>query len=50
MPPSIRIMNMKIVIVAKSKRHTKIYYYFEKAFQQKGHKTIWIKFPKIKSY
>ena len=41
---------MKIVIVAKSKRHTKIYYYFKKAFQQKGHKTFWIKFSKIKSY
>jgi spore maturation protein CgeB len=41
---------MKVVIVAKSKRHTKIYHYFKKAFQQKEPKTIWIKFSKIKSY
>jgi spore maturation protein CgeB len=43
-------MDMKVVIIAKSKRHTKIYYYFKKTFQQHGHKTIWIKFSKIKSY
>ncbi|MEA1948801.1 MAG: glycosyltransferase [Thermodesulfobacteriota bacterium] len=41
---------MKVVIVGKSKRRTKTYYYFNKAFQQNGHKTIWIKFSKIKSY
>ncbi len=41
---------MKVVIVAKSKRHTKIYHYFKKAFQRNGHKTIWIKFSRIKSY
>lgn len=41
---------MKVVIVGKSKKRTKTYYYFNKAFQQNGHKTIWIKFSKIKSY
>lgn len=41
---------MRTVIVAKSKRHTRIYDYFKKAFQQSGHKTIWIKYRKIRSY
>lgn len=41
---------MRVVIIAKSKRHTRIYYYFKKAFQQAGHKTIWIKYLKLKSY
>lgn len=41
---------MRVVIIAKSKRHTLIYYYFKKAFKKVGHKTIWIKYPKIKSY
>ena len=40
---------MRIVIISKSKRHTKIYYYLKKAFQKLGHKTLWIKYPKLKS-
>ena len=41
---------MRIVIIAKSKRHTRIYYYFKRAFNKQGHKTIWIKYSKLKSY
>ena len=41
---------MRIGIIAKSKRHTRIYYYFKKAFQKQGHKTLWIKYSKLKSY
>jgi hypothetical protein len=41
---------MRIVIIAKSKRHTRIYYYFKKAFKNKGHKTLWLKYRKLKSY
>lgn len=41
---------MRIVIIAKSKRHTRIYYYLKKAFQKRGHKTIWFKYRKLKSY
>ena len=41
---------MRIVIISKSKRHTKIYFYLKKAFQQLGHKAFWIKYPKLKSY
>lgn len=41
---------MRTVIIAKSKRHTLIYYYFKKAFETLGHQTIWIKYPKLKSY
>lgn len=41
---------MKVFIIAKSKRHTRIYYYFKKAFQRQGHRTHWIKYLKLKSY
>ncbi len=41
---------MRIGIIAKSKRHTRIYYYFKKAFQRQGHQTLWIKYSKLKSY
>ena len=41
---------MRIFIVAKSKRHTRIYYYFKKAFQRLGHQAYWIKYLKLKSY
>lgn len=41
---------MRIVIIAKSKRHTRIYYYFHRAFQRLGHRTHWIKYLKLKSY
>ncbi len=41
---------MKVFIIAKSKRHTRIYYYFKKAFQRLGHPARWIKYLKLKSY
>ena len=41
---------MKVFIIAKSKRHTRIYYYFKKAFQRQGHQARWIKYLKLKSY
>ena len=41
---------MRVVIIARSKRHTRIYYYLKNAFQRSGHPTIWLKYPKIKSY
>ena len=41
---------MRVFIIAKSKRHTRIYYYFKKAFQRLGHQTHWIKYLKLKSY
>ena len=41
---------MKVFIIAKSKRHTRIYYYFKKAFQRLGHRVYWIKYLKLKSY
>ena len=41
---------MRVVIIAKSKRHTRIYFYFKRAFKILGHKTLWIKYLKIKSY
>ena len=41
---------MRVFIIAKSKRHTRIYYYFKKAFQRLGHQAHWIKFLKLKSY
>ena len=46
---NMRLKKMRIVIIAKSKRHTLIYYYFKKAFKKLGHKTFWIKYPKLKS-
>ena len=46
---NLRMKNMRIVIIAKSKRHTLIYYYFKKAFKKLGHKTFWVKYPKLKS-
>ena len=41
---------MRVFIIAKSKRHTQIYYYFKKAFQRLGHQTYWIKYLKLRSY
>jgi spore maturation protein CgeB len=41
---------LKVFIIAKSKRHTRIYYYFKKAFQRLGHQARWIKYLKLKSY
>ena len=41
---------MNVFIIAKSKRHTRIYYYFKKAFQRQGHSAHWIKYLKLKSY
>jgi spore maturation protein CgeB len=41
---------LKVFIIAKSKRHTRIYYYFKKAFQRQGHPARWIKYLKLKSY
>ena len=41
---------MRVFIVAKSKRHTRIYYYFKKAFQRQGHAARWIRYLKLKSY
>jgi len=41
---------LKVFIVAKSKRHTRIYYYFKKAFQRQGHRARWIRYLKLKSY
>lgn len=41
---------MRVFIIAKSKRHTRIYYYFKKAFQRQGHQARWIKYLKLKSY
>ena len=41
---------MRVFIIAKSKRHTRIYYYFKKAFQRLGHQANWIKYLKLKSY
>ena len=42
--------NLRVFIIAKSKRHTRIYYYFKKAFQELGHRVYWIKYLKLKSY
>jgi hypothetical protein len=42
--------NLRVFIIAKSKRHTRIYYYFKKAFQRLGHRVYWIKYLKLKSY
>jgi len=41
---------MRIVIIAKSKRHTRIYFYFKRAFEELGHAALWIKYQKLKSY
>ncbi len=41
---------MRVFIIAKSKRHTRIYYYFKKALQRQGHPARWIKYLKLKSY
>ena len=41
---------MRVFIIAKSKRHTRIYYYFKRAFQRLGHQPYWIKYLKLKSY
>ena len=41
---------MKVFIIAKSKRHTRIYYYFKKAFQRLGYRVYWIKYLKLRSY
>jgi spore maturation protein CgeB len=41
---------LKVFIIAKSKRHTRIYYYFKKAFQRQGHQPQWIKYRKLKAY
>ena len=41
---------MKVAIIAKSKRHTRIYYYFKRAFRRQGYRAILIKFLKLKSY
>ena len=41
---------MRVFIIAKSKRHTRIYYYFKKAFQRQGHQASWLKYLKLKSY
>jgi spore maturation protein CgeB len=41
---------LRVFIIAKSKRHTRIYYYFKKAFQRRGHQASWIKYLKLKSY
>ena len=41
---------MKVVIIAKSKRHTRIYYYFQRAFERLGHRAIFIKYLKLRSY
>ena len=42
--------DLRVFIIAKSKRHTRIYYYFKKAFQRLGHRAYWIKYLKLKSY
>ena len=41
---------MRVFIIAKSKRHTRIYYFFKKAFQRQGHPACWLKYLKLKSY
>jgi len=41
---------LRVFIIAKSKRHTRIYYYFKRAFQRLGHQAHWIKYLKLKSY
>ena len=45
-----KVCDLKVFIIAKSKRHTRIYYYFKKAFERQGHPTRWIKYRKLKSY
>ena len=45
-----RDYDLKVFIIAKSKRHTRIYYYFKRAFQRLGHQARWIKYLKLKSY
>ena len=42
--------SIRIVIFAKSKGHTRIYFYFKKAFKKIGHQPLWIKYSKLKSY
>jgi len=41
---------LRVFIIAKSKRHTRIYYYFKKAFDRQGHPARWVKYLKLKSY
>jgi len=41
---------MRVLIIAKSKRHTRIYFYFKNAFIRQGHRACWIKYSKLKSY
>ncbi len=41
---------MKVIIISRSKRHTRTYYYLKKAFQQLGHRAIWLKYPRIRKY
>lgn len=41
---------MKVVIIAKSKRHTRIYHYFKRAFLRLGHHAIFIKYLKLSAY
>lgn len=41
---------MKVVIIAKSKRHTRIYHYFKQGFRQAGHQARWLKYPKLRRY
>jgi spore maturation protein CgeB len=41
---------MKILLVSKSKPHTRIYAYFKKAFERQGHTVCWVKYLKLRSY
>lgn len=36
--------------MSRSKRHTRIYYYFKQGFQQAGHHALWLKYPKLERY
>ncbi len=41
---------MKILLIAKSKTHTRIYHYFKEAFKRQGHRVCWVKYLKLRSY
>jgi len=41
---------MKILLVSKSKPHTRIYAYFKKAFESQGHQVCWVKYLKLRSF
>jgi hypothetical protein len=41
---------MRILLIGKTKKKTRTYYHFKKAFKRQGHQVCWVKYLKLKSY